>query len=72
MGSFTASALALGILVAYIIGAFVEWYVLCWILSTLPLILLVGMLFLPETPAWLLAHNREEDARNALQTLRGK
>ncbi len=72
LGSLTASALALGILVAYIIGAFVPWQVLAWILGCFPLVMLVGMYFMPETPIWLMAHNRESEARQALQRLRGK
>lgn len=57
---------------SYIIGAFVEWYVLCWILACFPLVLLIGIMFWPETPVWLLAHDREDDARKSLQRLRGK
>ena len=72
LSSLTASSLALGILVTYIIGAFVEWYSLSWIMSTFPLVLLVGMIFMPETPAWLLANNQEDEARKALQRLRGR
>ncbi|KZS13711.1 Uncharacterized protein APZ42_021097 [Daphnia magna] len=72
LSSFTASALALGILVAYIIGAFVDWWVLAFILSMFPLMLFTGMIFMPETPVWLISHNREDDARKALQRLRGK
>ena len=72
LGSLTASALSLGIVVAYIIGAFVQWHVLALILSGFPLVLFFGMIFMPETPIWLLANNREEDARCALQRLRGK
>ncbi len=67
----TASALALGILVAYIIGAFVEWYVLAWILGCFPFLLTIGMIFMSETPTWLLSHGREEESRKALQRLRG-
>ena len=72
MGSLTATALALGIVVTYVIGAFVDWYVLAWILSSFPLILLVGMSFLPETPVWLLTHGRQDEARRSLQQLRGR
>ena len=68
----TASALAFGIFVTYVIGAFVEHHVLGWILSAFPLVLMIGMIFLPETPVWLLAHNEEEEARKALQRLRGR
>jgi facilitated trehalose transporter len=72
LSSFTASALALGILVAYIIGAFVEWWELAFILSIFPMLLFTGMIFMPETPVWLISHNREDDAKKALRRLRGK
>ena len=72
LGSLTASSLALGILVAYFIGAFVKWNVLAWIIGCFPLALSIGMIFMPETPVWLLTNNREEEARKSLQRLRGK
>ncbi|EFX84289.1 hypothetical protein DAPPUDRAFT_47180 [Daphnia pulex] len=72
LSSLTASALALGILVAYIIGAFVDWWILALILTIFPLMLLTGMIFMPETPIWLISHKREDEARCALQRLRGK
>ena len=34
------------------------------------LILLVGMIWMPFTPRWLLHHGREEEARQTLATLR--
>lgn len=34
------------------------------------LVLLVGMIFMPFTPRWLIHHNREEEARRTLATLR--
>ena len=72
LSSFTASALALGILMSFIIGTFVDWWVLAYLLSMFPLMLFTGMIFMPETPFWLLTHNREKEARIALQRLRGK
>ena len=71
-GSLTATFLAFGILVAYLIGAFVEWYVLAYILSCFPMVLLVGMCFLPETPIWLLSHGFPDKAKQSLQRVRGK
>jgi facilitated trehalose transporter len=62
----------MGILVAYIIGAFVDWWILALILTIFPLMLLTGMIFVPETPIWLISHKREDEARCALQRLRGK
>ena len=72
MGSVTATSLSLGIVVTYVIGAFVDWHILAWILSSFPLLLLVGMIFLPETPIWLLTHGRQDEARQSLQFLRGR
>ena len=72
LGSFPAIFLSFGILSAYIVGSFVEWNVLAWILAGFPASLLVAMLFMPETPAWLLATGREEQARKSLQFLRGR
>ena len=72
LGSFTASSLALGILAIYIIGAFVQWYVLAWVFGVLPIVFLIWTILMPETPVWLLMHDREDQARQSLQRLRGK
>jgi facilitated trehalose transporter len=72
LGSLTASSLALGILITYIIGAFVDWYVLAWILGCLSILFLCGTVMMPESPVWLLSNGREEEARLSLQLLRGK
>lgn len=72
LSSLTATALSLGILTTYVIGAFVEWNVLAFIIGSFPFVLLVGMIFMPETPGWLLAHNQEEEAKKSLQSLRGR
>ncbi|KAK4029896.1 hypothetical protein OUZ56_022854 [Daphnia magna] len=72
LGSFTATFLSLGIVIAYIVGAFVEWQILCFLIGSLPIVLGLAMLFMPETPSWLVAHNQEPQAKVALQKLRGK
>ena len=72
LGSLTASSHALGILVTYIVGAFVEWYVLSWIFGCIPLIFMIWTVFMPESPNWLLTTGHEEDARKSLLRLRGR
>ncbi len=56
----------------YIIGAFVDWWILAFVMAIFPLFLFTGMIFMPETPIWLIAHKQEEEARKSLQRLRGK
>jgi len=72
LGSFTATYLALGILIAYVIGAFVEWHILCFTLGSFPIVFGLIMLCMPETPSWLLSKSKDTKAKKVLQQLRGK
>lgn len=46
--------LTMGILLVYAVGAVTNWIVLSWVCMALPVILLVGLFFIPESPVWLL------------------
>lgn len=72
MGSLTASSLALGVWLTYIIGSFVDWHVLSWILGCLPILFMGGSFLLPESPVWLISKGRHQEAQRSLQVLRGK
>ncbi|KAI9559970.1 hypothetical protein GHT06_013978 [Daphnia sinensis] len=72
LGSFTSTFISFGILIAYIVGALVEWQIMCFVIGSLPVVLGLAMLLMPETPSWLVSHNREPQAKDALQQLRGK
>lgn len=39
-------------------------------LYIVPVLLAIGLFFVPETPRWLLHHNKESEARKSLETLR--
>ncbi|MBV9817906.1 MAG: sugar porter family MFS transporter [Solirubrobacterales bacterium] len=72
--SFNQLAITSGILVSYLVdyglSSSRDWR-LMFGLAALPAILLfVGMLTQAETPAWLVTHGREDDARRVLHRLR--
>lgn len=41
-------------------------------LYIVPTLLFIALFFVPESPRWLLHQGKEQDARKALETLRGK
>jgi sugar porter (SP) family MFS transporter len=72
--SFNQLAITSGILVSYLVDYGLagsrDWR-LMFALATIPAVLLfAGMLTQKESPAWLVAHGREDDARTVLTRLR--
>lgn len=64
-------AIAAGILISHVLGTFLPWHVTAAICGTFPLISFVLMSLAPESPSWLLAHGRLEEAAFAFRWLRG-
>lgn len=64
-------AITLGILLAYVVGYLLSfaqtWRWMLGLGAVPALVLLVGMLFLPESPRWLIGRGREAVARSILQ-----
>ena len=55
----------------YILGWLLSWRLTCLPGALLPLLPPLLLVFLPETPAWLLARGRRQEARENLSKLRG-
>jgi sugar porter (SP) family MFS transporter len=68
-------AITVGILAAYVVdyalSASEAWRWMLGLAVVPGLILGVGMLFMPETPRWLVKHGRQSDARAVLARIRG-
>lgn len=61
-----------GILLSFFVGTYLEWDKLAFFGASLSVPFFLLMLLTPETPRWYVTKGRPEDARKALQWLRGK
>jgi len=71
LGSLPAVMMALGMLAAYVAGSALHWPFLSASCVFFPLLMLVTVSLLPETPAWLMANQKEDEAEKSLSWLRG-
>jgi MFS transporter, SP family, galactose:H+ symporter len=73
--TFFQLAITLGILLSYLVGYIFEggesaWRMMFWAGFVPAIILFLGMLFVPESPRWLLSKGRETEAIEVLNKLR--
>jgi len=69
LGSLPALLMAGGILLSYIMGAWLPWNQLAWASAVFPTLFFFVMIPLPESPVWLLSKGRTSDAQKALKWL---
>ncbi|XP_069687135.1 facilitated trehalose transporter Tret1-like [Periplaneta americana] len=69
LGCLPALFMATGILLSYVMGAWLPWNQLAWASAIFPALLLIVMIPLPESPAWLLSRGRIEDAEKSMKWL---
>jgi sugar porter (SP) family MFS transporter len=76
MVSLNQLAVTIGILVAYgvnyVFSHSENWHAMFAVGAIPGLVLLVGMFLLPESPRWLVAQRRNDDAADALKKIRGR
>ncbi|OWR51015.1 sugar transporter [Danaus plexippus plexippus] len=72
LGLFPTAIGNIGILICYIAGKYLDWSQLAYLGASLPIPFLILMFMIPETPRWYMLRGRNEEARKALQWLRGK
>lgn len=69
--ALSSVCLSFGVLVQYTLGAFLTWKMLSTISCIIPIVAFIGMLMLPESPNYLVSHNKPEKAIKSLAKLRG-
>lgn len=71
LGALASVGVSTGVLIQYVLGSFLSWQALSAICGAVPVISLLSMLIMPETPNYLLTKNDPEKARHSLAKLRG-
>nr|DBA21077.1 TPA: hypothetical protein GDO54_017795 [Pyxicephalus adspersus] len=71
LGSCVQLMVVTGIVGSYIAGMFLDWRWLAVLCSVPPVIMVLFMIFMPETPRYLISQNQTFEALSALRFLRG-
>ncbi|XP_015116376.1 facilitated trehalose transporter Tret1 [Diachasma alloeum] len=71
LGSFFLFSVKIGLLYSYILGSVLSYHVFAMCCLIMPICHFGGLLFLPETPVYLVRKNRIEEANRSLMWLRG-
>ncbi|XP_043711457.1 sugar transporter ERD6-like 6 [Telopea speciosissima] len=71
LGSVNQLSVTIGIMLAYLLGLFVNWRILA-VIGIFPCTILIpGLFFIPESPRWLAKMGMMDDFEASLQVLRG-
>ncbi|KAJ9581552.1 hypothetical protein L9F63_023272, partial [Diploptera punctata] len=70
LSALASVGVSLGVLIEYALGSLVTWTVLAGISAAIPIIALIFIMLMPETPNWLLTHGYPAEAKAALQKFR--
>lgn len=71
LGSYFILSINFGILVAFIAGSYLDYYIVARFMLMLPLIYIIVVLMLPETPYYLARNGKLRQAEKSLYFLRG-
>lgn len=64
-------AVMMGFTTVYTLGSITTWRITALVCSCVPITTAIAICFVPETPFWLMAKDRKEDALKSLMWLRG-
>nr|XP_018900030.1 PREDICTED: facilitated trehalose transporter Tret1-like isoform X1 [Bemisia tabaci]XP_018900031.1 PREDICTED: facilitated trehalose transporter Tret1-like isoform X1 [Bemisia tabaci]XP_018900033.1 PREDICTED: facilitated trehalose transporter Tret1-like isoform X1 [Bemisia tabaci] len=69
--SYSTSFVTVGFLLVYALGLVTNWRNVALISASTPVLAIIVLLMIPETPIWLMSKGRSEEALESLQWLRG-
>ena len=70
LGSFPGFVISIGLSLIFIFGYFCHWRTIAYLAALVPIIEIMLLIFLPESPYWLMEHDTDESAYIALQYFR--
>ncbi|XP_052133034.1 facilitated trehalose transporter Tret1-like [Frankliniella occidentalis] len=71
MSASTTAVLILGLFIDFSLGSVLHWRTVALLNIAAPVLAVISLCFVPESPHWLVGQGRVEDARRALCWLRG-
>nr|QGW50611.1 gustatory receptor 1 [Propsilocerus akamusi] len=66
-----STCIIIGVFSQFIMGSFMTWRSITLVSSIIPIVAILLLFLVPESPHWLILKNRDEDAKKALMWLRG-
>jgi MFS family permease len=66
-----STCIILGIFSQFLMAIFLNWRAITIVSSCIPIIAIILLCFVPESPHWLILRNRKEEAKESLMWLRG-
>lgn len=72
LGAFFQLFLTVGILFIYVVGALVDWVTLSWASAIFPILLIVTVFFIPDSPIFLVKQGSRQEAAAALKWFWGR
>ena len=70
LGSFYVLAVNLGVLISFIAGAYLDFFIVPLLMIAVPTVFVVALIFLPDTPQSLIIRNKPDDAWESLKFYR--
>ncbi|KAG5878639.1 hypothetical protein JTB14_008679 [Gonioctena quinquepunctata] len=71
LSTTSTMTVVLGILSQFILGTFFRWRTVTLVNCAVPMISFTSLMFIPETPTWLITKNRLEESKKSIAWLRG-
>lgn len=72
LGCFVQFMGSFGVLFSFVMGTFLNWYWLAMVCGLCTILFIIGMIFVPESPRWLILKGKEYSASKSLEWLRGR